>query len=953
MRKTLSIILAIILVFGSISSGFAASGSGSFNANEFVKVKATGSVPDSSAGIAFDVEGEYTSNGINYDFYLTLAPGVDELEVTIIGYPAELGATSASVDYELGDDPYTGDIQQEHSFMIDLTDEECEDGTIEIDIKWFPPSGSSQEVMHGSLHITCTPENFDLDVSIEGQGATNPTEGTHSYEEGRQVDLEADPASGWHFVEWQGPVASSGSADTTVLIEGYTEVTAVFERNEYDLLVDHMGEGSTSPSGTSTPEFEEVINLEAIPATGWHFVEWQGPVDDSLDPTTTVEILENTHVTAIFEINQYDLIVDHTGQGTTSPDGTSSHNFEEMVNLEAIPATGWHFVEWQGPVEDANDPTTMVEILEMTEVTAVFEINRYELDVSHTGSGSTVPDGTGVYLFEDLVQLTATPSPGWFFVGWTGPDAADVAGNEIMIDNDKVIVAQFEEIIPDMVRLTITVDGNGTTVPTPGSHQYTSGASVILEAIPDMGWEFVEWLGPVASNGSSETTILMDEDKEVEAVFEMIDYTLTVTHMGQGTTTPSGASTVNYGDEIGLTAVPDQGWTFSHWTGPVASPASASTLVAIEGNTEVEAVFVEIPPNMVSLTVTHIGQGSTNPSGTDMVTEGTVVDLLAIPASGWHFVEWLGPVDSVNTATSSITVLESTTATAVFEPDQVELYTLYMAVDGNGTTNPSPGSHSYEPGEIVNLDAIAGSGWYLVDWVGTHGSVVSNGTIEMNGDRWITALFKEEEVEMVTLTVNIQGSGITDPNEGDHQYPIEEEALVVDLFTSADPGWYFDGWIGDVDNEQVVMDEDKEITAVFKEYSTPPPPILRNRLKISIEGNGTVGPFVGSQNYLPGTIVDVTADPGSGWVFDGWIGPDGADVSSGQIQMDDDKTIIAKFVQAPAPPPIEPPEIIIPLTETPLADGDLPNTGEATQWLTLILGFSMVTFGYLFKKETE
>ena len=105
MRKTLSIILAIILVFGSISSGFAASGSGSFNANEFVKVKATGSVPDSSAGIAFDVEGEYTSNGINYDFYLTLAPGVDELEVTIIGYPAELGATSASVDYELGDEP--------------------------------------------------------------------------------------------------------------------------------------------------------------------------------------------------------------------------------------------------------------------------------------------------------------------------------------------------------------------------------------------------------------------------------------------------------------------------------------------------------------------------------------------------------------------------------------------------------------------------------------------------------------------------------------------------------------------------------------------------------------------------------------------------------------------------------------------------------------------------------
>ncbi len=953
MKRRLSIILAILMVFGSISSGFAASGGGTFDADEFVKVKATGSVPDSSAGIAFDVEGEYTNRGINYDFYLTLPPGAEELEITIVGYPEEIGATPASVDYQLNGAPYTGIIEQEKTIMIDLEDFPCEDGGVDItiDIKWFPPSGSSQEVMHGTLHITCTPESYDLDVSIEGEGTTNPTEGTHSYEEGTVVDLEADPATGWHFVEWQGPVASSGSADTTVLIEGYTEVTAVFERNEYELLVDHTGEGSTSPSGTSTPEFEEIINLEADPATGWHFVEWQGAVEDSLDPITSVEILGNTHVTAVFEINQYDLIVDHTGEGSTTPDGTSTHDFEEIVNLEAIPATGWHFVEWQGPVEDANDPTTTVEILEMTEVTAVFEINMYELDVSHTGNGSTIPDGTGLYPFEEVVQLIATPGPGWFFAGWTGPDAADVAGNEIMIDSDKEIVAQFEEIIPDMVRLTITVDGDGTTIPTPGVHQYSSGASVNLEAIPDTGWEFVEWLGPVASNGSSQTTVLMDEDKEVEAVFEMIDYTLTVTHVGQGATTPSGASTVNYGDEIGLTAVPAQGWMFSHWTGPVASPGSVSTVVSIEGNTNVEAVFVEIPPNMVSLTVTHIGQGSTNPSGTDMVTEGTVVDLYAYPASGWHFVEWLGSVDSANTATSSITVLESTTATAVFEPDEVELYTLYIAVDGNGTTTPIQGSHSYEPGETVNLDAIPGSGWYFVDWVGTHGSVVSNGTIEMNGDRWITALFNEEETEMVTLTVNIQGNGITDPDEGDHDYPIGEEPVVVDLYTSADSGWYFDGWIGDVDNDQVVMDDDKEIIAVFKKYSSPPPPIIRNRLSISIEGNGSVDPFVGSQNYFPGTIVDVAADPGTGWVFDGWIGLDGGDVSGGQIQMDDDKIIIARFVQAPPPPPIEPPEIIIPLTEAPLGDGDLPNTGQAIPWLTLILGFCMMAFGYFFKEE--
>ena len=191
----------------------------------------------------------------------------------------------------------------------------------------------------------------------------------------------------------------------------------------------------------------------------------------------------------------------------------------------------------------------------------------------------------------------------------------------------------------------------------------------------------------------------------------------------------------------------------------------------------------------------------------------------------------------------------------------------------------------------------------------------------------LQALFGTE-TEMVTLTVEIDGGGEVDTSEGMVTSSKDFEVTpgtVVYLIPDADSGWYFDDWDGpdqsDVESEgggsyRILVDEDKEIVADFNKYSSPPPPVIRHRLEISIEGSGTVDPIVGSHTYMPGQMVDVSAEPATGWEFDGWIGPDGADVSDGQIAMNEDKNIIAKFVREETPPPIEPPEIEIPLVET-------------------------------------
>ncbi len=62
----------------------------------------------------------------------------------------------------------------------------------------------------------------------EGEGTVDPEEGTYRFYEGRIVNLDAFPAEGWRFEEWEGDVADRSSQTTTVLMNSDKIVKAVF-----------------------------------------------------------------------------------------------------------------------------------------------------------------------------------------------------------------------------------------------------------------------------------------------------------------------------------------------------------------------------------------------------------------------------------------------------------------------------------------------------------------------------------------------------------------------------------------------------------------------------------------------------------------------------------------------------------------------------------------------------
>jgi hypothetical protein len=118
------------------------------------------------------------------------------------------------------------------------------------------------------------------------------------------------------------------------------------------------------------------------------------------------------------------------------------------------------------------------------------------------------------------------------------------------------------------------------------------------------------------------------------------------------------------GTVVSLNATPDSGYQFVNWTGDVGTidnVHASETIITVNGNYSIMANFEVPPPVQYSLTIFSTAGGSvtTTGKGTHIYDEGTVVNLVATPASGYKFHKWTGDVDTianVNAASTNITM---------------------------------------------------------------------------------------------------------------------------------------------------------------------------------------------------------------------------------------------------------------------------------------------------------
>ena len=121
--------------------------------------------------------------------------------------------------------------------------------------------------------------------------------------------------------------------------------------------------------------------------------------------------------------------------------------------------------------------------------------------------------------------------------------------------------------------------------------------------------------------------------------------TLSTNSIGTGTVTvdPPGGS-YRVGQQITLTAVPEEAWQFAAWDGDLAG-ADNPAVITIVTDFAATAIFTEIPLQEFQLSVETSGQGEVIiVPEQETYTEDTSVGLTAVAADGWRFNGWSGAI---------------------------------------------------------------------------------------------------------------------------------------------------------------------------------------------------------------------------------------------------------------------------------------------------------------------
>ncbi|MBI4560338.1 MAG: hypothetical protein HY706_22350, partial [Candidatus Hydrogenedentes bacterium] len=529
------------------------------------------------------------------------------------------------------------------------------------------------------------------------------------------------------------------------------------------------------------------------------------------------------------------------------------------------------------------------------------------------GTAPATPTWTETCVADSTVQLTASPASGKVFDYWSGAATGGTNPTSVIMNANKSVTANFAIGYP----LTTSVQGQGTVSPTGGT--YKANTSVYVTATPESGWRFDHWTGD-ASGSNNPVSVYMSGPKSVTAVFTRIQYTLTtaVVPTGGGTVSPASGS-FDSGSVITLTATPAAGKLFDYWSESISSLENPVN-VTMDGNKSIIAWFAVA----YTLTTSVQGEGTVSPSS-GTYKSGSGATISANPASGWQFNHWEGGASGTSTPVT-ITMNGNKSVTAVFTRIQ---YTLTTSVSPAGSGTVSPSSGSYDSGSNVQLTAAGIGDYQFGHWEGGATGTTSPVTVNMNGNKSVTAYFVRIPRTLTTSVTPAEG-GSVNPSGGTY-----DSGTTITLTANANSGWQFLGWADPPELEEapnpaeLLMDSDKHVDAWF---------VRTFELTTSVEGSGSITVDNPNQPYADGTQLNLTAQADSGWRFDHWEIDLTGSTNPAPLTMDSNKTVKAVFIRTwvltiaaegpgsiAAAPDLERYDdgTVVTVTATPIGDGQL------------------------------
>ncbi len=319
----------------------------------------------------------------------------------------------------------------------------------------------------------------------------------------------------------------------------------------------------------------------------------------------------------------------------------------------------------------------------------------------------------------------------------------------------------------------------------------------------------------------------------------------------------------------------------------VGSAGALSVSGSFSGTTDWAVVAAEIVSGAPTASPVHLSV-TTSPGGAVVLDPpggsyppGTTVKLTAVPDPGFAFTGWSGALSgSANPATlvmdADKTVSASFSATA-------SQYTVTIQPTTGGSVSLSPSGGTYAAGTLVTVTAVPAAGYRFGSWTGALSGSTNPTTLLVDGNKTLSATF----VRQFTVSVSSTGGGSVALSPAGGVY---DAGTLVTLTAVPDAGASFLGWSGAVTGLQnpttLLVDANKSVTASFSATYT---------LSVSTKGKGSVVLDPPGGSYAAGTVVTLTAEPGSGFRFLGWSGDLGGLANPTTLVMGGNRSVTATF----------------------------------------------------------
>ncbi len=371
--------------------------------------------------------------------------------------------------------------------------------------------------------------------------------------------------------------------------------------------------------------------------------------------------------------------------------------------------------------------------------------------------------------------------------------------------------------------VSTTGSGSGTVTNSPTGTAFNAGTLVSLTAAAAANSVFTGWAG-ACSGTANPCTVNVNGSKSVTAVFALKTFTLTASAGTNGTISPSGSLTANYGGSQTYAINPATGFNVANVLvdGVPVGAVTSYTFSSVTANHTISAAFsAKTSADGYSLSISNIGDGqgnvSNNPAGKTF-KKGTKVTLTASPNSNSIFSGW-GGACSGKAGTCTVTMNSNQSVTASF---RLKKYSITALAGPNGFITPDKVTTvSYGTNQTYNITAASG---YQISGVKVDGAAVgavsSYSFQNIKADHQISASFTNKSNNSPTHSLNISEKG---PGKGmiksTPEGPTFNDNAVVTITATPDGESIFVGWSGACVGEEpqctITMSNDISLTATF------------------------------------------------------------------------------------------------------------------------------------------